>query len=81
MCGDSTGQFFITPLTRMDFFEEKPLLASYYPRFGFEPASHYKIRCEWNVPDTAFMILLLNEFEMRESAGLARYLPEFAEAI
>jgi len=55
--------------------------ASYYPRFGFEPASHYRIRCEWNVPDTAFMILLLDESQMRESAGLARYLPEFAEAM
>jgi len=55
--------------------------ASYYPRFGFEPASHYGIRCEWDVPDSAFMILLLDEPEMRESAGLARYLPEFAEAM
>ena len=55
--------------------------ASYYPRFGFEPASHYSIRCEWDVPDTAFMILLLNKSQMRESAGLARYLPEFAEAM
>jgi len=55
--------------------------ASYYPRFGFEPASHYRIRCEWDVPDTVFMILLLDESEMRESEGLARYLPEFAEAM
>jgi putative acetyltransferase len=55
--------------------------ASYYPRFGFEPASHYRIRCEWDVPDTAFMILLLDESRMRESAGLARYLPEFAQAM
>jgi putative acetyltransferase len=55
--------------------------ASYYPRFGFEPASHYGIRCEWEVPDTAFMILLLDESQMHDSAGLARYLPEFAEAM
>ncbi|MBW2003311.1 MAG: N-acetyltransferase [Deltaproteobacteria bacterium] len=54
--------------------------ASYYPRFGFEPASRYEIRCEWDVPDSAFMILLLDESQMRESAGLARYLPEFAES-
>jgi len=58
----------------MGFFEQKPFLVSYYPRFGFEPASHYRIRCEWNVPDTAFMILLLDEPQMRKSAGLARYL-------
>jgi hypothetical protein len=81
MWGDSTGQFFITPLTRMGFFEEKPFLASYYPRFGFDSASHYRIQCEWDVPDTAFMILLLDESEMHESTGLARYLPEFAEAM
>lgn len=55
--------------------------ASYYPRFGFEPASHYGIRCEWDVANTAFMILLLGESQMRERAGLARYLPEFAEAM
>jgi len=75
------GSFFITSQTRMNFFEQKPFLVSYYPRFGFEPASHYRIRCEWNVPDTAFMILLFDESQMRESAGLAQYLPEFAEAI
>jgi len=54
---------------------------SYYPRFGFEPASHYGIRCEWDVPDAAFMILLLYESRMCASEGLARYLPEFAEAM
>ena len=55
--------------------------AEYYPRFGFEPASRYGIRCEWEVPDNAFMILVLNESEMQQSAGLARYQPEFAEAM
>jgi len=54
---------------------------SYYPRFGFEPASHYGIRCEWDVPDTVFMILLLDESRMHASVSLARYLPEFAEAM
>jgi len=55
--------------------------AEYYPRFGFEPASHYGIRSEWDVPDDAFMILVLNESEMQGSAGVARYRPEFVEAM
>jgi len=52
--------------------------AQYYPRFGFEPASRRGIRCEWEVPDEAFMILVLSEPEMRGVAGLARYRSEFA---
>ena len=55
--------------------------ASLYPIFGFEPASHYGIRCEWDIPDSAFMIVRLNESQMRENTGLAHYLPEFAEAM
>ena len=54
--------------------------AEYYPRFGFEPASRYGIRSEWEVPDEAFMILFLGEFEMQGGVALARYRPEFAES-
>jgi putative acetyltransferase len=53
----------------------------YCPRFGFEPASRYRIQSEWEVPDDAFMILVLNQSEMRGVSGLARYRPEFDEAI
>ncbi|UCG56389.1 MAG: N-acetyltransferase [Phycisphaerales bacterium] len=53
----------------------------YYPRFGFEPASRYGIRSEWEVPDEAFMILVLDESEMDGISGVARYRPEFAEAM
>jgi putative acetyltransferase len=55
--------------------------AEYYPKFHFEPASRYGIRSEWQVPDEAFMILLLNESEMQDISGVARYLPEFSEAM
>lgn len=55
--------------------------AGYYPRFGFEPASRYGIRSEWQVPDGAFMILAIGEFEMQGSAGVAKYRPEFAECM
>ena len=55
--------------------------AEYYPRFGFEPASRYGIRSEWEVPDDAFMILVIGEFEMRGGEALAKYRPEFAESM
>ncbi|MGD8437204.1 MAG: N-acetyltransferase [Syntrophobacterales bacterium] len=55
--------------------------ADYYPRFGFEPASSYGVRCEWEVPDDAFMILVFKESGMQGISGVARYRPEFAEAV
>lgn len=53
----------------------------YYPRFGFESASRYGVRSEWQASNEAFMILVLNESEMRGIAGVARYRPEFAQAV
>lgn len=53
--------------------------ADYYPRFGFEPASKRGIRCEWDVPDDVFMILVLDVDAMSGVSGLARYRPEFSE--
>jgi putative acetyltransferase len=53
----------------------------YYPRFGFEPASRHGIWSEWEVPDEAFMVLVLNESEMGGISGVAKYRPEFAEAL
>jgi putative acetyltransferase len=49
----------------------------YYPRFGFEPASRYGVRAQWNVPDEAFMLLALDPPRLRGIAGLARYRDEF----
>jgi len=54
----------------------------YYPRFGFEPASHEGIRCQWEgVPDEAFMILILDEKAMEGISGVAQYRSEFDEAM
>jgi putative acetyltransferase len=54
----------------------------YYPRFGFEPASRYGIRCQWEgVPDEAFMIIIFDEIVMKGIAGVARYRDEFDEAV
>lgn len=55
--------------------------AEYYPRFGFERASVHGISSEWEVPDEAFMVLVLDEAVMLGASGMARYRPEFAEAI
>lgn len=54
----------------------------YYPRFGFVPASRHGLRCAWSeVPDEVFMALVLDETAMQGVAGLARYRPEFDDAI
>ena len=50
----------------------------YYPKFGFRPASAYRLKCEWEVPDNVFMALVLDEKKMRDVYGLAKYRPEFS---
>jgi putative acetyltransferase len=51
---------------------------TYYPRFGFVPASCYGISSEWTVPDEAFMILVLDTSKMTGVSGRARYRREFS---
>jgi putative acetyltransferase len=53
--------------------------SSFYPRFGFTPAGNHGIRCEWDVPDEVFMLLVLDEKKMRGVSGLAKYRHEFQE--
>jgi putative acetyltransferase len=50
---------------------------TYYPRFGFVPASRYGLKCEYEVPDEAFMVLAWHEGVLRDRGGVARYQPEF----
>jgi len=52
----------------------------YYPRFGFERASLYGIRCQYEVLDDAFMILVLDRKAMENVSGTARYRDEFDES-
>jgi putative acetyltransferase len=52
--------------------------ADYYPRFGFRPASTYGIKCEWEVPDDVFMVLVLDPGKMQGVSGLAKYPQEFS---
>lgn len=53
--------------------------AEYYPRFGFVPASRYGLKCEYDVPDEAFMALELRDGALKGRAGIAKYQPEFKE--
>src|SRR6266487_776483 len=52
--------------------------ADYYPRFGFRPASEHEIKCEWDLPDDVFMLLVLDEAKMKDVSGLAKYRHEFS---
>jgi len=54
----------------------------YYPRFGFERASRYRIKSQWEgVPDQAFMILWLDKTMTNHVSGVAKYRDEFNEAM
>src|SRR5690606_5163167 len=45
----------------------------YYRRFGFEPASRLGLRCEYDVPDDAFLALELEEGALAGKSGTVRY--------
>ena len=49
----------------------------YYPRFGFVPAKPLGIRCEFEAPDDAWMLLELREGVLAGRTGVARFQPEF----
>ena len=53
---------------------------TYYPRFGFVRASAHGITCEWDVPDEAFMVQVLDAAKMASVIGMARYRQEFSAA-
>ena len=53
----------------------------YYPRFGFETASGHGIVSQWkDIPDDAFMLLILDEIVMKTVSGAAKYGDEFGQA-
>ena len=54
----------------------------YYPRFGFERASRYGLRSQWEgVPDEAFMILVFDAPTLAGASGVVRYRSEFDAAM
>lgn len=49
----------------------------YYRRFGFETAARHGVRCEFDAPEEAFMIVALLPGALAGLGGVARYQPEF----
>ncbi len=54
---------------------------AYYSRFGFERASLHGLSCQWEVPDEAFMVLILDSDALTGVSGVARYSAEFDAAM
>jgi len=54
----------------------------YYPRFGFERASTFGLRSQWDgIPDEAFMVLVFDPAVLPDRGGVARYRDEFDNAM
>ena len=51
---------------------------TFYPRFGFHRASAFAVKCEWDVPDEALMLLILDDAKMQNVSGLVKYRHEFS---
>lgn len=49
----------------------------YYPRFGFQKASRWKISAPFDVPDEAFMAIELEKDALRNIQGVVQYPEEF----
>ncbi|MEG3896584.1 MULTISPECIES: N-acetyltransferase [unclassified Microcoleus] len=49
----------------------------FYSRFGFVPASSKSLKCEYDVPDEAFMVLELESGALQDCSGTVKYRSEF----
>lgn len=53
---------------------------NYYPRFGFEPADNYSLRCAYeDVPAEAFMVRIFQPQMLEGLSGVVHYSSEFDE--
>jgi putative acetyltransferase len=52
----------------------------FYPRFGFLPAGAKGLRCQYEVPDEAFMVAELTPGALAGRRGTIKYPPEFNTA-
>ncbi len=50
---------------------------AYYSRFGFEPASHLRLRCVFDAPEEAFRALALKPFVESPGTTTVLFRPEF----
>jgi putative acetyltransferase len=51
--------------------------SDYFPQFGFQRASQWKIKCSFNVPDEAFMAIQLIPGDLEDKSGTVIYHEEF----
>ena len=51
----------------------------YYPRFGFSPASRFGLKCEYDVPEGAFLALELEPGALAGKPGTVRYHEAFGK--
>lgn len=54
---------------------------TYYPRFGFKPASNWNIKLPFDAPDEAFMALELKENTIYKYAGIVIFPKEYFDAM
>lgn len=53
--------------------------ADYYPRFGFEPASRFGIRCPFEAPDENYLARELRGGGLKNTGGTVSYPPAWLE--
>ena len=53
--------------------------SGFYPRFGFTPSDRYDIRCEYDVPVEAFMVIELKAKYLKGAHGTIKYHSAFNE--
>lgn len=51
---------------------------SYYPRFGFIPATRFGIDCEYDIPEDAFMVIELQPSYLTGAKGKVKYHSAFS---
>ena len=51
--------------------------SAYYPRFGFSRSTEYSIRCAYEVPEEAFMVMALQAGALEDVHGVVRFPPVF----
>ena len=53
--------------------------SEFYSRFGFRPASHFHLTCEFDVPEEAFMAVELEPEFLADVHDIIKYHPGFSE--
>ena len=53
----------------------------FYPKFGFVPAKKFGIKCEFDAPDEAFMVLELQENALAGRKGIVYFHNEFRKCV